>query len=78
MSSGYSVRHNLVQKMAPGDRQFHMVSWDADKGINNMKTFQSRPAAEKYYTDLGQIPKILLAGETGDAIMSDGELNMIN
>jgi len=39
VSSGYAIRNNLVQKMAPGDKQFHMVSWDANKKYNNMKTF---------------------------------------
>lgn len=39
ISSGYSIRHNYVQKMAPGDKQYHLVSWDKDKKFNNMKTF---------------------------------------
>lgn len=39
ISSGYAIRHDLVQKMAPGDKQFHMISWDANKKFNNMKTF---------------------------------------
>jgi len=43
-----------------------------------MKTFQDRAAADKYFTDLGQIPKICLSGETGDVLMAEGELNMIN
>ena len=41
IASGYSIRHDLVQKMAPGDKQFHMVSWDASKKFNNMKTSHS-------------------------------------
>jgi hypothetical protein len=39
ISSGFSIRHNFVQKMAPGDKQYHMVSWDSKKKFNNMKTF---------------------------------------
>lgn len=78
ISSGYSIRHDLVQKMAPGDKQFHMVSWDAQKKFNNMKTFQKRPEAEKDYQALGNVPKILISGETGDVLLSNGEQSMID
>lgn len=64
--------------MAPGDKQFHMVSWDAAKKINNMKTFQKRDLAEKDFLALGEIPKILVAGETGDILLSNGEQNMVD
>ena len=39
IAAGYAIRQNLVEKMAPGDKQFHLVTWNLDKGINNMKTF---------------------------------------
>lgn len=39
IASGYSVRKGFVQKMAPGDQQFHMVSYDAAKKHNDWKTF---------------------------------------
>lgn len=78
ISSGFSIRNNFVQKMAPGDRQFHMISWDKDKKFNNMKTFQKRALAEKDYEALGGIPKILVAGETGDVLMSNGDQSMVD
>lgn len=78
IASGYSIRHDLVQKMAPGDKQFHMVSWDAQKKFNNMKTFQKRPEAEKDYQALGNIPKILISGETGDVLLANGEQSMVD
>jgi hypothetical protein len=34
ISSGYAIRRDYVQKMAPGDAQFHMVSWDDAKKTN--------------------------------------------
>jgi hypothetical protein len=74
ISSGYSIRNNFVQKMAPGDKQFHMVSWDEKKKFNNMRTFQKRSDADKGFATLGDnIPKILVSGETGDVIMSNGD-----
>lgn len=78
VSSGYAIRNNLVQKMAPGDKQFHMVSWDANKKYNNMKTFQKRSEAEKGYKTLGDIPKILVSGETGDVVLSNGEQSSVD
>lgn len=78
ISSGYSIRNNYVQKMAPGDKQFHMVSWDANKKFNNMKTFEKRPEAEKDFSKLGNIPKILISGETGDVLLSNGDQKMVD
>jgi len=78
ISSGYTIRKDLVQKMAPGDKQFHMVSWDAGKKFNNMKTFQKRAEAEKDYQALGDLPKILISGETGDVLLANGEQSMVD
>jgi len=78
ISSGYSIRKNLVQKMAPGDKQFHMVSWDAGKKFNNMKTFGKRSEAEKDFQALGEVAKILISGETGDVLLSNGEQSMVD
>jgi hypothetical protein len=75
IAAGYAIRKNLVEKMAPGDNQFHLVTWNLDKGINNMKTFQSREAAEKAYPDYGEMPRLLICGETGDVLLSHGDLN---
>lgn len=68
----------MVQKMAPGDKQFHMVSWDKDKKFNNMKTFQKRALGEKDFEALGNIPKILVSGETGDVVLSNGDQSMVD
>lgn len=64
--------------MAPGDKQFHMVSWDANKKFNNMKTFQKREEADKEFNGLGNVPKILVSGETGDVLMANGDKSMID
>ena len=51
-----------------------MVSWDANKKFNNMRTFQSRAEADKGYLALKEdVPKILVSGETGDVLMSEGD-----
>lgn len=55
-----------------------MVSWDAAKKFNNMKTFQKRAEAEKDYQALGDLPKILISGETGDVLLANGEQAMID
>lgn len=55
-----------------------MVSWDAKKKYNNMRTFQKRSDADKGYNALGNIPKILVSGETGDVVEAHGEQNMID
>jgi hypothetical protein len=55
-----------------------MVSWDANKKYNNMRTFQKRSEAEKSYKALGKVPKILVSGETGDVVLSSGEQNMVD
>ena len=78
ISSGYSIRKNFIQKMAPGDQQFHMVSWDSKKKTNNMRTFQKRSEAEKGYNAIGDQPKILISGETGDVVLSHGEQTMVD
>ena len=76
--SGYAIRKDYVQKMAPGDAQFHMVSWDETKKSNAMKTFQSRKEADEAFYALGTVPKILVSGETGDVLLANGEQNMID
>ena len=64
--------------MAPGDRSFHLVSEDKNKQPNNIKTFQKRADAEKAYEQLGQITKILVSGETGDVLLSNGNQNEVD
>jgi hypothetical protein len=76
IAAGYAIRHNLVEKMAPGDKQFHLITWNLDKGINNMKTYQQRSEAEKAYkNDFATMPRLLICGETGDVLLADGEQN---
>uniref|UniRef100_A0A7S3CMZ7 Uncharacterized protein n=1 Tax=Strombidium rassoulzadegani TaxID=1082188 RepID=A0A7S3CMZ7_9SPIT len=76
--SGYSIRHNIVQKMAPGDQSFHLVSWDAKKNFNNMKTFPKREEGDKAFAAIGSIPKILISGETGDVMLSNGSWSEVD
>ena len=73
IAAGYAIRKNLALKMAPGDKQFHLVTWNLDKGINNMKTFQKRELADKGFEDFGDMPKLLFCGETGDVLLAHGE-----
>lgn len=56
-----------------------MVSWDSNKKFNNMRTFQKRSEADKGFATLGNdVPKILVSGETGDVLMSNGEQKMVD
>jgi hypothetical protein len=50
-----------------------MVSWDDSKKFNPMKTFPSRAEADKAYSELKGVPKILVSGETGDVVLSEGK-----
>jgi len=43
-----------------------------------MKTYPTRIDGEKHFAELGPIPKILVAGETGDVVLASGEENMID
>lgn len=72
--SGYAIRQGLVQKMAPGDKQFHLVSQNADNS-NQMKSFTSREEANKAFKNLGDKPKLIMSGETGDILDSYGDQN---
>jgi len=58
--------------MAPGDKQFHLVSWDSEKKFNHIKTYPKRDLANKGYEEKGEVPKILVSGETGDVVLSSG------
>jgi hypothetical protein len=76
IAAGFAIRKNQVLKMAPGDKQFHLVTWNLDKGINNMKTFQKRLLADKAFKeDYGEMPRLLICGETGDVVQAFGDLN---
>lgn len=43
-----------------------------------MKTFQTRDEADKSFSQLGEIPKILVSGETGDVLIANGDQAMID
>ena len=45
---------------------------------NNMKSQPTREKAEEYFTNLGDMPKILVSGETGDVLMASGDQNMLD
>ena len=76
IAAGYAIRENLVEKMAPGDNQFHLITWNLDKGINNMKTFPSRELADKAFSvDYASMPRLLISGETGDVVQASGDQN---
>lgn len=78
IASGYSIRNNFIQKMAPGDRSFHIVNWDAAKKLNIVKSFPKRAAAETFFAELADVPKIMVAGETGDIILANGNKSMVD
>jgi hypothetical protein len=69
--SGYAIRNGLAQKMAPGDKMFYMISQQAD-GKNAMKSFSKRFIADAAFKNLKD-PKVLISGETGDLLASDGD-----
>ena len=43
-----------------------------------MKTFPKREAGEKAYGELGEVAKILVSGETGDVLLSNGKQPMVD
>lgn len=71
--SGYAIRNGLAQKMAPGDKMFHLVTYKNKQ--NKMSSFKTRAEADKQYLMQGNVPKLLMSGETGDILMSNGDQN---
>jgi hypothetical protein len=60
--------------MAPGDKMFYIVSY-ADKK-NDMQSFKTRELADKSFEKMGEkVPRIMMAGETGDILRGHGEQN---
>lgn len=66
IASGYAIRNGLTQKMAPGDKMFHLVSLKNNK--TQMVSIKSRKEANIEFAVLGKVPKIMMAGETGDIL----------
>ena len=71
--SGYAIRNGLAQKMAPGDKMFYLISF-ADKK-NKMASYKYRQLADIEFKKLGDIPKIMISGETGDVLQAAGNQN---
>lgn len=60
--------------MAPGDKMFYVVSYEG--ATNKMKSFKTRELANDFYKQMkDETPRIMLAGETGDILMSKGDQN---
>ena len=78
MASGYAIKNAQVQKMAPGDRMFHLVSWNDDKKTNFVKSYESRDEADQAFNEKAVENKLLVSGETGDVLLAAGTPNMID
>jgi len=77
MISGYSIRQGFVQKMAPGDKKFHLVTYE--NKMNKMSSYPTRQKADEAFDKLdGKVPRIMMSGETGDVLRSKGEANWVN
>jgi len=78
IASGFAIKNAQVQKMAPGDRMFHLVSWNDEKKTNFVKSYESRDEADQAFKDKACENKLLVAGETGDVVLAEGTPNMID
>jgi hypothetical protein len=75
--SGYAIRNGLAQKMAPGDKMYYLVSYQQGKAnINKMASYKYRQLADIEFKKLGDVPKILMSGETGDILAASGDQNL--
>ena len=52
MVSGYSIRKGFVQKMAPGDKKFHIISYE--NKVNKMNAFKTRKEADQEFEKAGK------------------------
>lgn len=74
IASGYAIRNGLVQKMAPGDQMFHVVSYEGK--TNKFTSYKTRELANEAYSKMSDnIPRIIMSGETGDMLQSHGPQN---
>ena len=64
--------------MAPGDKMFHLVSWNDAKKTNFVKSYESREEANTAFAEKDSLNKLLVSGETGDVLLAAGSPNMIN
>lgn len=72
--SGYAIRNGFVQKMAPGDKMFYIVSYE--KSMNKMNSFKTRKLADEAFEKFSDdVPRILVSGETGDILSGSGDQN---
>ena len=72
ISAGYTIRQNLVQKMAPGDHKYHTINYQPNNEQNGYRSFSTRAEGQKHFEELGEMPRLLISGETGDVIMAHG------
>lgn len=72
VSAGYSIRNNLIQKMAPGDSQFHTVNFQPNNQVNGYRSFPTHDTGVAHFNEIGDMPKLLISGETGDVLMANG------
>mmetsp|Transcript_5191 Transcript_5191/g.8018 ORF Transcript_5191/g.8018 Transcript_5191/m.8018 type:complete len:85 (+) Transcript_5191:679-933(+) len=62
--------------MAPGDKMYHVVSYDPKKKLNKFTAYKTRALADDAFSKLnGQLAKIMISGETGDLLRGAGEQN---
>ncbi len=60
--------------MAPGDKMFYIVSYEGK--VNNMNSFKTRTLADAAFTAMKKdTPAIMMSGETGDILRSQGAQN---
>jgi hypothetical protein len=78
ISAGYTIRSNLVQKMAPGDHKFHTVNYQPNNEQNGYRSFSTREEGQKHFDELGEMPRLLISGETGDVLMAHGTIQEID
>lgn len=57
--------------MAPGDKMFYIISYE--NKVNKMNSFKTRALAEKDFSKMTKdTPRIMISGETGDILQSQG------
>jgi len=69
--SGYAIRNGLAQKMAPGDKQFYIISYE--NKANKMNSYKNRDLANAAYNKMGDASRIMISGETGDILQAKGD-----
>ena len=58
--------------MAPGDNQYHTINYQPNNMVNGYRSFPTKDTAAKHFEEIGDMPKLLISGETGDVLMANG------